>query len=79
MSKYTIDIEAERVFLLSDGKTIPQVNQSYHSLRRYIKVGCVNQTTGEVVCLPSAILPGGMGTSIEAYQWFIRELNGQNG
>lgn len=77
-SGYVIDAGTENCFLLSEGKNFKQIDKSYDQLRYYVRHGVINHTTGATVRLPSCRLTGGEGTSLEAWIWFMRELNGLN-
>ena len=69
-----VDPVSEESFLLSEAKKyIPRVSQ--HQLRRWIIHGKVRED-GAMIHLEKCLLPGGMGTSVEAYHRFLRNLNG---
>lgn len=74
-----IDIEAEDVFLLSEGQRKQAVGKSYTRLREYIVNGVpIADENGRriMIKLESIKLPTGLATSVEAYGRFIRRLNG---
>ena len=69
-----INPEKEDCFLLSDGPS--KVKKSRHQLRYYINVPVFNVSTKKKTVLESLALPGGMGTSVEAYDRYIKRMNG---
>ena len=69
-----IDPEEEDVFVLSDGQK--KVSKHYNTLRHYIHVGVFNKTTEKTTKLESFLLPEGEATSVQAYDRFIRRING---
>lgn len=78
-----INVTSERVFRLGDCQESPLIDAlteifqgrvSYSTLRRYIHEGI--EVNGEIITLDSCLLGGGVqGTSIEACQRFLQQLN----
>jgi hypothetical protein len=65
--------DGETVFTLSRGHR--EIDCTYWTLRRYAKYGS-RDVNGETVLLQVCKLPGGIGTTLEAYRRFISRLSG---
>jgi len=70
----SIDPSKEDIFVLSESPK--RLRKSSRMVRLYITQGVKNVMTGEIVKLESIRLPGGLGTSMEAWFRFIERLNG---
>lgn len=73
-----INIQSERVFLLSEGPRTLGVEKSYQRLYSYVVYGVsVKDQLGrrQVVYLEKVQLPGGIATSVEAYLRFLNQVN----
>lgn len=69
---------SEQTFLLSEGKKV--VGQTYNQLYDAIFNGRKIEIEGQerVIPLEAVRLAGGVGTSIQAYERFLRRLNGED-
>jgi hypothetical protein len=66
------DPGVEDVFTLKRGHKL--IDRHYRTLRRYAIYGC-RDVNGCMVQLEVCKLPGGVGTTVEAYRRFISRLN----
>ena len=67
----------EQVFLLSE--STKYIERSKSAAERYCRAGARNPYTGEQIYLEAITLPGGVGTSVEAYHRFIMAINRRAG
>ena len=78
-AKSAIDPDQEECFVLSEGKRI--IGQSYRELYNYIYEGVPQIAVGEDIRAKQYLewiqLPGGMGTSKEAWGRFLLRINGR--
>lgn len=66
-----IDAKTEDTFLIANSEA--KIGKSYYSVHKYIRYGV--EKDGRKIFLQSIDLPGGLGTSVEAYYRFVEEMN----
>lgn len=69
-----IDIGKERLYLLSEFAQLPQIGRHQETVRDWIKSGR-KTLSGGVAYLERIKSAGGVQTSLEAYERWIRELS----
>jgi hypothetical protein len=70
-----MDVVNEQMILFSESEKLP-TKPSPGSLRNWSRTGALSKTTGEIVILESVQIGCRSYTSLEAFERFWRQLNG---